>query len=72
MRQSLRKQEGHNLLKEYSPWLESFQSSDYSHSIEVPGNNCINTCAHKVCTVVFLIHSYTNYLLTSCDIIHTL
>ena len=25
-----------------------------------------------VLTVVFLIHAYTNYLLTSCDIIHTL
>lgn len=38
MRGNLKKQEGSALLKEYSPWLETFQQEDYSQSLEVPGN----------------------------------
>jgi hypothetical protein len=25
------------LLKEYSPWLDSFQASNFSHKMEIPG-----------------------------------
>ena len=38
MRGNLKKQEGSALLKEYSPWLETFQREDYFQSLEVPGN----------------------------------
>lgn len=37
MRSDLRKQEGSALLKEYSPWLETFQPSNYREVLEIPG-----------------------------------
>ena len=37
MKQNLNKQNGPGLLKEYSPWLDAFQISDYPQVIEVPG-----------------------------------
>ena len=53
MKQSLRKQEGQNLLKEYSPWLDSFQASDYTQTIEVPGMVISLSSTHTVqCTSV--------------------
>ena len=51
MKQTLRKQEGHNLLKEYSPWLDCFQSMDYSQTIEVPGQMPIHVVIMYTCTV---------------------
>lgn len=36
---SLRKTTGRRLLKEYSPWLSSFQGDQYSQSIEIPGED---------------------------------
>ena len=39
MRLDLKKQEGSgSLLKEYSPWLETFQPSNYSETLEIPGD----------------------------------
>ena len=37
MRQNLNKASGAGLLKEYSPWLQSFQANSYAETIEVPG-----------------------------------
>ncbi|XP_065898419.1 DNA-dependent protein kinase catalytic subunit-like isoform X2 [Dysidea avara] len=37
MKHGLKKCEGAGLLKEYSPWLQNFQSSSYQFTIEVPG-----------------------------------
>ena len=37
MKQNLNKTSGSGLLKDYSPWLQAFQTSNYTESIEVPG-----------------------------------
>ena len=37
MRSDLKSQEGSSLLKEYSPWLETFQSNNYPETLEIPG-----------------------------------
>ena len=34
---SLKKTTGPRLLKEYSPWLSTFQGNQYSQHIEIPG-----------------------------------
>ena len=33
------KSEGASLLKDYSPWLQNFQSTNYQFTIEVPGES---------------------------------
>lgn len=37
MRDSLNKHSGSALLKDYSPWLDSFQQDDHPIAIEIPG-----------------------------------
>ena len=37
MRHGLKKCEGAGLLKDYSPWLQNFQSTNYQFTIEIPG-----------------------------------
>lgn len=37
MRPTLNKTTGAGLLKDYSPWLTSFQANQYSEYIEIPG-----------------------------------
>ena len=36
-RKSLNKTTGPRLMKDYSPWLSSFQASQHSEVIEIPG-----------------------------------
>ena len=47
MKHGLKKCEGAGLLKEYSPWLQNFQSSSYQFTIEVPGKFgfCTRNCS---------------------------
>lgn len=37
MREKMQKGSGSGLLKDYSPWLASFQANQYPQQIEVPG-----------------------------------
>ena len=37
MKPGLKRSEGAGLLKEYSPWLQNFQSTNYQFAIEIPG-----------------------------------
>ena len=47
MKTGLKKCEGAGLLKDYSPWLQSFQSTNYQFAIEIPGELiCIVSPTH--------------------------
>lgn len=37
MREKLNKSSGPGLLKDYSPWMHTFQANTYTETIEVPG-----------------------------------
>lgn len=37
MKPGLKRCEGAGLLKDYSPWLQNFQSTNYQFTIEIPG-----------------------------------
>jgi len=40
MRPGLSKTTGQKLLKDYSPWLSSFQAYQHTQAIEIPGEEC--------------------------------
>lgn len=49
MKPGLKKCEGAALLKDYSPWLQSFQSTNYQFAIEIPGEcSCIWSPTHML------------------------
>ena len=39
VKKSLNKTTGHRLMKDYSPWLSSFQANQHSEVIEIPGQD---------------------------------
>ena len=47
MKAGLKRCEGAGLLKDYSPWLQNFQSTNYHFTIEIPGEvSCILSPTH--------------------------
>ena len=47
MKPGLKRCEGAGLLKDYSPWLQNFQSTNYQFTIEIPGEfSCTESPAH--------------------------